>query len=276
LKGTDWGRVMTGDGCPTLTHPEHSQPCHDLGGAWAESHELHVAGCDLGRRLLRGEHLRLLEVGVAPGWNLAAACSLARSLPGRLDVTAVERSRDALLAADELGRDPSWHEGAPEGAVEALGFAHSGLRRAMRPGALGSWVELSGGVRLRLILQDAEKALDVMAPEECFDCVFLDAFSPSVEPESWAARFLRDLALRVDDGGRLTTYTVSQGVRAAIIAGGLNLGSAGARCGRKGGTWASRGGWVPALEERLLAKLGRRSSRLGASEGWVTGPSDLE
>ena len=267
---------MTADGCPTLTHPEHSQPCHDLGGAWAETHELHVAGCDLVRRLLRGEHLRLLEIGVAPGWNLAAACSFARSLPGRLDVTAVERSRDALWAAEELGRDSSWYEGAPEGAVEALGFVHSGIRRALEPGLLGTWVELSGSVRLRLFLEDADVALAGIAQEERFDCVFLDAFSPSVDPDSWTARFLRDLALRVEKGGRLTTYTVSQGVRAALLSGGLNVGSVGARCGHKGGTWASRGGWVPALEERLLAKLERRSSRLDASEGWVTGASDLE
>ena len=267
---------MTADGCPTLSDPGHSQPCHDVGGAWAEAQELHVAGCDLARRLLRGEHVRLLEVGVAPGWNLAAACLMARGLPGRLDVTAVERSLDALRAGEALSRDSSWHAGAPQRSAEALSDVHLGLQAAMDAGDEGSWTPLAGGVRLRLILKDAVDALASMAAEERFDCVFMDAFSPSVDPESWSVGFLHELAHRVENGGRLTTYTVSQAVRAAILSGGLNVGSVGARRGRKGGTWASRGGWVPALDKRLMAKLERRSSRLGASEGWVTSPSDLE
>ncbi len=265
-----WRRMPTGDGCPTLVHPGHGEPCHDTRGAWAEAHQLHVAGCDLPRLLLRGELVRLLDVGTAPGWNLAAAWSLASRLPGRLEVTTVERSEEALRAGAELAADEGWKAAAPADAVRSFEEVHSALGKAQEQGESSGWIQVGRRVRLRLIQQDAGAALGELCPEERFDAVFLDAFSPRVEPEAWDAGFLGALAERVAEGGRLTTYTLSHPVRAALMARGLAVGWAGERSGRRGGTWASRGGWVPPLSERLTARLERRSGRLTASQGWAT------
>ena len=116
--------MITGDGSPTLLHPTHGEPCHDTRGAWAEANQLHVFGCDLPRRLLRGERVRLLEVGAAPGWNIAATIAYASGLPGELDVTAVERSAEALEAGAGLSADGSWRSDAPRGSAAALERAH--------------------------------------------------------------------------------------------------------------------------------------------------------
>ena len=265
LKTPSWGRVMTADGCPTLSHPEHGQSCHDSGGAWAEAQELHVSGCDLPRRLLRGEKVRLLELGAAPGWNLAAAYSIAKDLPGQLEVTAIERCPAALRAGAEISLEEGWKLQAPRGASESYEAIHAALALAVGHEDVGTWVEFSPKFKLRLFLGEARDVLARLGGEERFDGVFLDAFSPGVDPESWSPQFLRDLTERVAAKGRLTTFTVSQGVRAALLFGGLNVGCAGARSGRNGGTWASREGWVPPLDERLNAKLKRRSERLAAS-----------
>jgi tRNA U34 5-methylaminomethyl-2-thiouridine-forming methyltransferase MnmC len=261
--------MPTGDGCPTLVHPGHGEPCHDTRGAWAEALQLHVAGCDLPRRLLRGERVRLLDLGTAPGWNLAAAWSVAARLPGHLVVTGVERSEEALSAAAELAAEEGWKAGAPEVAVRAFEEVHGALERARRAGRGGEWFELGERFRLRLLRADAASALAELDPAERFDAVFLDLFSPRVEPEAWETGFLGALAGRVAKGGRLTTYTLSHPVRAALMARGLAVGWAGARSGRRGGTWASRGGWVPPLSERLRARLERRSGRLAAAQGWA-------
>jgi hypothetical protein len=260
---------MTADGCPTLCHPGHGQSCHDLGGAWAEAQQLHVSGCDLPRRLLRGEKVRLLELGTAPGWNLAAAYFMARGLPGQLEVTAIERCPAALRAGAELSRDEDWKPYAPRGASESYEAIHAALELATGHEEPGAWVEFSPKFKLRLFLGEARDVLADLSDEERFDGVFLDAFSPGVDPGSWSPQFLRDLSDRVAVKGRLTTFTVSQGVRAALLSGSLNVGCAGARSGRNGGTWASREGWVPPLDGRLSAKLKRRSARLAASGGWV-------
>jgi len=267
--------MITGDGCPTLLHPTHGEPCHDTRGAWAEANQLHVSGCDLPRRLLRAEHLRLLDVGAAPGWNLAAACALASSLPGTLEVTALERSASALSAAFELSKDRGWREGAPSGAPAALDRAHAALRQASSA-APGSWIELGRGVRLRLLMQPAALFVQDLEPEERFDAVFLDSFSPGVEPEAWEPDFLFALGARVAARGRLSTYTISHPVRAALMASGLTVGWPGPRSGRRGGTWASRGGWVPPLSDRLRARLGRHSERLARFRAWAPPTGKLE
>ncbi|MCH2106497.1 MAG: MnmC family methyltransferase, partial [Planctomycetes bacterium] len=194
--------------------------------------------------------MRLLDVGSAPGWNLAAACSVAGLLPGSLEVTAVERSEEALAAGLELSSEMSWRAGAPSGAGSALELAHSGLRAA-RGAADGGWVSLERGLRMRLHMGCVRELVSQLGPQERFDAVFLDCFSPGVEPEAWEAGFLFELGQRVAEAGRLTTYTISHPVRAALMASGLKVGWPGARSGRRGGTWASRGGWVPPLSERL-------------------------
>ena len=267
--------MVTGDGCPTLMHPTHGEPCHDTRGAWAEANQLHVHGCDLPRRLLRGERVRLLDVGSAPGWNLAAACALASSLPGALDVTAVERSEDALAAAFDLSSSSSWRGGAPGGAPVALDRVHAALKEALVLPP-GTWVSLGGAVRLRLWMQPAALLLKELQIEEQFDAVFLDSFSPGVEPEAWDPDFLFALGGRVAALGRLSTYTISHPVRAALMASGLSVGWAGARSGRRGGTWTSRGGWVPPLSDRLRARLGRHSERLLKFQAWAPPTGELE
>lgn len=269
VMASSWRRVLTGDGCPTLAHPVHGEPCHDSRGAWAEAHQLHVAGCDLPRRLLLGERVRLLDVGTAPGWNLAAAWSIAKGLPGRLDVTCIEESQAALRGGAEIASDPSWKEGAPADAVSSFERVHRMLGRAMMRGATGDWFPMGERVRVRLMEVSADAAIRELERDERFDAVFLDFFSPRVDPAAWVPEFLTALAGRVAEGGRLSTYTLSHPVRAALMAQGLSVGWAGARSGRRGGTWASRGGWVPPLSERLRARLERRSKRLTGSQGWA-------
>jgi hypothetical protein len=220
--------------------------------------------------------VRLLEVGAAPGWNLAAAYFMASGLPGQLEVTAIERSAAALRAGADLCLDEAWKRSAPFGAADSFEAVHAALEIAGRRERLGGWVTVSPRFKLRLFLGEASDVLAGLSVDTRFDGVFLDAFSPGVDPGSWSPRFLGDLARHVEDEGRLTTFTVSQGVRAALLSGGLNVGCAGARSGRNGGTWASRGGWVPPLEGRLKAKLERRSVRLDASGAWVKDASDLE
>jgi len=264
-----WRSLITGDGCPTLVHPTSGEPCHDTCGAWAEANQLHVAGCDLPKRLLRGDLVRLLDVGSAPGWNLAAACSIARSLPGRLEITAVERSEEALFAGLGLTDEDCWQGSSPEGSYEALCKVHAALRAAHELPA-GSWVSVSKRVKLRLWVLSAQTLLQRLDPGERFDAIFLDSFSPRVDPEAWERDFIWGLADRLEKWGRLTTYTISHPVRAALMSRGLAVGWAGARSGRRGGTWASHGGWVPPLSDRLRSRLERRSMRLSGAQGWVT------
>ena len=258
-----WQPVRTEDGSWTLAHPEHGEACHSRSGAWTEARERYASPCRLARRAgkLGGRPLRLLDVGTGLGLNLAAALEAVEGEAGAsLDVLALEREREVLeRAAGEWGPErlppeaERWHEPVRRALTAAL-EAGDVLGRAAA-------VPLGGRSRLRLGLGDATRLLPLLGGGQGFDAVFLDPFSPRVEPELWTPGFLDEVARRMAPESLLSTFTVSLGVRAALRAAGLRVGP-GPRVGAKReGTLASPdldlGRFDPRTERRVAARAGR-------------------
>jgi tRNA 5-methylaminomethyl-2-thiouridine biosynthesis bifunctional protein len=55
------------------------------------------------------------------------------------------------------------------------------------------------------------------------DAVFLDGFSPAVNPEMWSRATLTAVALRVQPGSVLATYTVAREVRDSLALLGFSV-----------------------------------------------------
>jgi tRNA U34 5-methylaminomethyl-2-thiouridine-forming methyltransferase MnmC len=122
-------------------------------------------------------------------------------------------------------------------------------------------VEIPFGV-LRLLVGDARTTLPALPDDERFDAVFLDPFSPQVEPDLWAPEFLARVARRMAAGSRLSTYSASLSVRAALRAAGLRVGP-GARVGTKSsGTVASPDLDPGQLDARTASRVERRARQL--------------
>ena len=116
-----------------------------------------------------------------------------------------------------------------------------------------------GDGRLELHLGDARSVLPRLARDAAFDAVFLDPFSPRVEPELWQPAFLAEIARRMAPAALLSTYSSSASVRAALVAAGLRVGP-GARVGTKAaGTVASPAGCVGELDRRTARRVLRRA-----------------
>ncbi len=255
-----WVPVRTADGSFTLAHPRHGQCCHSQAGAWEEARLRYAAACRLRERAERQAHLSLLDIGTGLGLNLAAALECVRGTRCRLDVLTLELDRGVLEAAFSLQARESASL-APE-LADAWG-ATLRARRAALARAPGEPVDWEGG-SLRLLLGDACTLLPAQ-PAERFDAVFLDAFSPQVEPELWSPAFLAEVARRMAPRSLLSTYSSSLGVRSALAAAGLRVG-AGARVGTKSsGTLASPDLALPALDARQERRLARRAARLAGN-----------
>ena len=112
------------------------------------------------------------------------------------------------------------------------------------------------GGRLTLHVGDARETVTrVSGP---FDAVFLDPFSPAVEPDLWSPEFLRAIAERMGPEAWLSTYTASLAVRAGLAAAGLRVGP-GPRVGEKAqGTLASPTLDPGPFDARTQRKLERR------------------
>lgn len=205
--------------------------------------------------------VRVLDIGTGLGWNLAAALEEWHGSSSRLEVVCLESDPSVIEAALALhqtqglappGPARSAYQRIAEPLAQALSLAQSsGTARVNSPG----W-------QLQLCLADARVSLPAIEGEP-FDAVFLDAFSPGVERELWDWTFLANIARCMAPQALLSTYTVSMGVRAGLIAAGLRIG-AGPRVGAKAsGTLASWEAPLASLDQALIKKLERRSARGG-------------
>ncbi len=237
-------------------HPEHGESCHSLAGAWTQARERYASLlAELPESIVATGRVRLLDVGTGLGLNLAAALEACEARGLTLDATSLEIDETVLRAASELFRREPACSPAHRRVLKTLEFlraagaaGHARLERAIEDG---------GAHRLEFLLGDARKTLAELAPERRFDAVFLDPFSPRVDPPLWDEVFLSQLARRMDAGARLSTYTVAFKVRLALARAGLAVGS-GPRVGRKAaGTVAARDGAVPSLDERTRRRLDR-------------------
>jgi len=102
-------------------------------------------------------------------------------------------------------------------------------------GLLGKYCELT------LYSDDATSPtlLKQLESSPGFNAIFLDAFSPDVNPECWTQPFLSQLRLLLAPGGRLATYCVKGSVRRNLISAGFSVNKYPGPTGKREVLWAS-------------------------------------
>ncbi len=210
------GRVVaTGDGSLTVHSPRFGQGFRSRAGAHAEARHVFVEGSGMGPRLRRGTSAAVLEVGLGAGTNLGLTIAAAWDSDATLRYVAIEREPlppDAWRALDL----PSWLP-AP--------FASAWLTALERwAAAPTASLEVSvQAVRVEVVVAEAgafaaEGGLGALGT---FDAVYLDPFSPDVDPDAWRPATLAALAAALAPGGALVTYSVQGAVRRSLAATGL-------------------------------------------------------
>jgi chorismate dehydratase len=262
-----WRAILTDDGTPTLEHAVHGEACHSRSGAWTQARERYARGCRLQERARTASSgsLRLLDVGTGLGINIAAALEAVAPSGVELLVHGLERDREVLARSSELlDRFPEssrrWME--PVALAIAAALAAPGRSRAGLP--------FTGpeGARARLFLHvgDARTTIAELARDERFDAVFLDPFSPRLEPDLWQPAFLAAIAARMAGSSWLATYSASLAVRAALVAAGLRVGAGPAVGAKREGTLASPDQEPPPLAPRTARRVHERVLRLAPGD----------
>jgi tRNA U34 5-methylaminomethyl-2-thiouridine-forming methyltransferase MnmC len=209
------GRVIaTGDGSTTLHSPRFGQAFRSRAGAHTEARHVFLEGSGVGPRLRAGGSTAVLEVGLGAGTNLGLTVAAAWSSGAALRYLAFER--EPLPPAAWRALDlPSW---------TPRPFAQAWLAAVERHGAAPRTFGLTvGSVRIDVIVADvgAFAAAGGLPSWGLFDAVYLDPFSPAVDPEAWRPATLTALAATLVPGGALVTYSVQGAVRRALAAAGL-------------------------------------------------------
>ena len=235
-----WGTLATADGSTTLVHPVHGEAFHSRAGAWQEARERYALACGLPE--FRGATFRLLDVGTGLGLNLAAALEALDGTGARLEAVTLERDASVVEAGLALRQPPE--------VARWIDAVRAGL-------ASGS---------IRLVLGDARETLPALDRSPSFDAVFLDPFSPRVEPDLWAPSFLAEVACRMSPGSLLSTYSAATAVRAGLLAAGLRVGPGGRVGTKSAGTLASPDRPLEPFDERTRRRLERRRGGLSPAE----------
>ena len=202
---------MSDDGSPSLVSARYGEGYRSKHGARSETWHVFVAGSGVAARLASAVPTTVLELGLGTARNLGTSAAVAFAFDTPLRYVALEHD---LLSADDWARlEP-----------DALGPAafRTALLEARRgwDTAPGTRHTLRvGPVTLELHLGDARAAT---WPTDV-DAIFLDGFSPAVNPELWTDDVLGRVASHLVAGGTVASYCVQGSVRRALERAGLRV-----------------------------------------------------
>lgn len=206
MHAVDW----QADGVPRSTHYDDVYRSHhgtqDLG--LRQSREVFLAGCGLiGEQALwrHQAHWHILETGFGLGLNFLStwwAWQQDPQRPARLSYSAVELHP---VQAQDLLRSVAAFE-----PLLPLAQQLAAQWRGLLPG-LHRLVFEGGALQLTLAIGDAPVALREF--DSAVDSVFLDGFSPEVNPQMWALPTLKAVARLARSGTGLATWCVRRTLR---------------------------------------------------------------
>ena len=206
----------TDDGFDTLFSPVYGQTYHSRHGALVEARHVFLEGSSVADRLAQGLPTQVLEVGFGTGLNFLLTAHRAAAANVALRYVALEKE---VLPAAVLAR---LNHGSRLGAT-ALRDALLAWRRTLPDVVpLGRYpLALSERCALDLVVGDATR---IDLPDLAYDAVYLDAFSPDVNPELWTPSFLARLFAVMREGGTLATYSARGVVRRSLESVGFRTG----------------------------------------------------
>jgi len=240
--------TKTEDNSNTLFSDRYQQTYHSTFGARTESAHVFLHGSGVYDRLCANHPTRILEIGFGLGLNCLLCSDSASSNKTFLSYTGIEHSLinsaalielnyGQLLDSPELANNLAKILGSirPNLLVNTneMGTPEDMLRNIHR-GMLGAYCELA------LHTDDATSTVLLAKLKNSlkYNAIFLDAFSPDVNPECWTQDFMAQLRPLLAPGGRLATYCVKGSVRRNLLAAGYTVNKYPGPKGKREVLWA--------------------------------------
>ena len=227
---------MSDDGSPSLVSARYGEGYRSFRGARSESWHVFVAGSGVAARLASALPTTVLELGLGTARNLGASATVAFAFDAPLRYVALEHD---LPSADDWARLEPDALGPPRFRSALLAARRTwdtapGTRHTLRVGP----------VTLEVHRGDARSATWPAG----VDAVYLDGFSPTVNPELWTDDVLGRVASHLAPGGTVVSYCVQGRVRRALEKAGLRVEKRpGPPGGKRESMWARRPSEPPSL-----------------------------
>ena len=180
-------KIITKDNSITFFNEQYQETYHATSGAKQEAQKKFVEPTK------EKVNPKILDICFGLGYNTAAALEQFQDC----HITALENDTNILERVQEIQADFTEYEE---------------IKKATK--------KLSK--KINIILGDATKTIKSL-PDNHFDIVFLDPFSPKKCPELWSEEFIQDIYNKTAKNGMLTTYSCAKIVRENLTKAGFTI-----------------------------------------------------
>ncbi len=226
--------ITTDDGTPSLYSEAYNEAMHSTSGAYEEALLKHI----LPSRVLdcTDDPVHVLDIGCGIGYNMIALVDrFFQSRPSsRLHITSFEKDVTYLPLMSRIKFNDS------RDAIMEM------VIRAMENGEF-----TSPRCSIKICITDARSGIQKL-PNDRFNAVFHDPYSPAKNPELWTVNFFREVRRVAKDSAIMTTYSSAAHIRQAMLEAGLKIGRGPSVGKKKEGTIATVVGNITLLENHEI------------------------
>lgn len=187
-------KILTADNTETFLNEQVGESYHSQTGAVEEALKKYAVPCKI-RELAKTGKVRILDVCFGLGYNSAMAISVA-----------LEENPDCEIEVVGLEYDPEIIGMISEVSPPISFFRH--YKKLTRKNLRFK----EGNVSVKILLGDARETSKTL-PEDYFDAVFFDPFSPKTAPEMWQVPFFEQMYRVMKDSAIFATYSCARMVR---------------------------------------------------------------
>ncbi len=196
--------IQTADQSYTLYSKTYKESFHSQKGALAEAKHVFLKGAGIYDQIKQKKDICVLEVGFGTGLNFFLTADTCITADVKLIYTALEKNLLDSEVIKQLGYEQflaqpkilsyflAWRESLPKNLIA------------------GNYLFALENLQLNLYVGEATKH---KLGHDLYNAIYLDAFSPSVNPELWSASFLQNLYQALAPAGKLSSYCVKGEVR---------------------------------------------------------------
>ncbi|MDR1180505.1 MAG: tRNA (5-methylaminomethyl-2-thiouridine)(34)-methyltransferase MnmD [Bacteroidales bacterium] len=194
--------IITADGSSSIYVESLDECYHSIHGAIQESEHIFIQSGLYSDNLKRMQTVSILEIGFGTGLNALLTYFFANKTGQKIYYLAIE---PYPLSTEEL---------KALNYSDKLSFPQTDeVFQSLHSVEWGRPEELSEHF---VITKHKISALDMVLPENNFDLVYFDAFSPEVQPELWSGIVFENIFKSMKHHGVLVTYSTKGDVKRAL------------------------------------------------------------
>ena len=201
--------IITEDGSSSIYVEDFGEHYHSIHGAIQESEHVFIKSGFFSDRLSSIDKVSILEIGFGTGLNALLTYFSAIEIQKHIHYTAIElypisyEELQLLNYADKLSY---------QGADKVFSLIHN-----------AAWEKSESINNHFTICKHKISALDIQFPENTFDLVYFDAFSPTTQPELWSNVLFEKIYYSMKPNGVFVTYSTKGDVKRALKQVGFSI-----------------------------------------------------